>query len=173
MSGRRCFSVGAIICGLAVGSGAFAAHGLDKFFVEKYADQTREVGGQSVPLAAKFLNDFKTGAEYQMYHGLAIIAAGLLDETAGQPVRRTIAAWSFLLGIILFSGSLYVLTLTGNVTKWRRCHALRRTGLFSRVALSCARGFAQRFITSFCGSHSTVNLQQSCSTFFSGDCDES
>lgn len=97
-------------------SGAFAAHGLDKIFVEKYADKERTVGGQTVPLAAKFLNDFKTGAEYQMYHGLAIIATGLMIERRPSLAAR-IAAWAFLLGIILFSGSLYILTTTG-VTKW-------------------------------------------------------
>lgn len=116
MSGTHWISIGAIICGLAVGSGAFAAHGLDEIFVKKYADQTRVVGAQTVPLAAKFLNDFKTGAEYQMYHGLAIIAAGLLLDRRPSRIGN-VAAWSFLIGIVLFSGSLYILTLTG-VTKW-------------------------------------------------------
>ena len=101
MSGQRWISIGAIICGLSVGTGAFAAHGLDKIFVKQYADQTRQVGGQTVPLAAKFLNDFKTGAEYQMYHGLAIVAAGLMMER--RPTRAAcVAAWSFLLGTVLF-----------------------------------------------------------------------
>lgn len=115
MSGSRWISIGAIFCGLAVACGAFAAHGLDKVFVEKYAEGTRVVGGQTIPLAAKFLNDFKTAAEYQMYHGLGIIAVGLLLAQ-----RRSrwgnCAGWSFLWGILLFSGSLYVLTLTG-ITK--------------------------------------------------------
>lgn len=108
--------MGAIFCGLAVALGAFAAHGLDKVFVQKYADKTREVAGQTVPLATKFLNDFKTGAEYQMYHGLALIAVGLVAQR--RPSRAaTVAGWAFALGIILFSGSLYTLTLTG-VTRW-------------------------------------------------------
>ena len=116
MTGQRWITVGTVFCGLSVALGAFAAHGLDKIFVAKYADMTRIVGGQTLPLAAKFLNDFKTGAEYQMYHGLALIAAGLIAER--RPNRLTsIAAWSFALGIMLFSGSLYLLTLTG-VTKW-------------------------------------------------------
>ncbi len=96
--------------------GAFAAHGLDKVFVAKYAEGTRTVGGQTIPLAAKFLNDFKTAAEYQMYHGLALIAVGLVVDR--RPSRAaTLAGWSFAMGIVLFSGSLYTLTLTG-VTKW-------------------------------------------------------
>lgn len=116
MSGARWISIGAVVCGLAVGLGAFGAHGLQDMFAKKYADMTRTVAGQTVPLASKFLNDFKTGAEYQMFHGLAIIAAGLLAQRRPAP-SKTLAAWAFALGILLFSGSLYILTLTG-VTKW-------------------------------------------------------
>ena len=116
MTGSRWTSLGAIFCLFSVAFGAFAAHGLDRVFVEKYAGRTREVGGQTLPLATKFLNDFKTGAEYQMYHGLGLIAVGLILDR--RPSRAaSIAAWMFASGIVLFSGSLYVLTLTG-VTKW-------------------------------------------------------
>ena len=116
MTGSRWTSLGAIFCLFSVAFGAFAAHGLDRVFVEKYAGRSREVGGQTLPLAAKFLNDFKTGAEYQMYHGLALIAVGLILDR--RPSRAaSIAAWMFAVGIVLFSGSLYVLTLTG-ITKW-------------------------------------------------------
>ena len=116
MAGRNWLLLGAILGGLSVGLGAFAAHGLDKVFVEKYAGQTRVVAGETVPLSKKFLNDFQTGAEYQMSHSLALLAIGLLSE------RRTsrslaVAGWAFVVGIVLFSGSLYILTLTG-VTKW-------------------------------------------------------
>ena len=116
MTGQRWIFIGAVFCGLAVALGAFAAHGLDKVFVEKYAGETREIGGQTLPRAAKYLNDFKTGAEYQMYHGLALIAVGLLAERRSSRAA-IIAAWSFSGGIVLFSGSLYLLTLTG-VTRW-------------------------------------------------------
>ncbi len=116
MTGPRWTSLGAIFCLFSVAFGAFAAHGLDRVFVEKYAGRSREVGGQNLPLAAKFLNDFKTGAEYQMYHGLALIAVGLILDR--RPSRAaSIAGWLFATGIVLFSGSLYILTLTG-VTKW-------------------------------------------------------
>lgn len=116
MTGTRWVSIGCLFCGLAVAFGAFAAHGLNEVFSKKYAGQTREVAGQTLPLATKFLNDFRTGAEYQMYHGLALIAVGLVAER--QPSRRaTFAAWAFTVGIVLFSGSLYILTLSG-VTKW-------------------------------------------------------
>ncbi|WP_010587603.1 DUF423 domain-containing protein [Schlesneria paludicola] len=116
MTGARWISIGCIFCGLAVAFGAFAAHGLNQVFTEKYAGQTRDFAGQTVPLATKFLNDFRTGAEYQMYHGLALIAVGLVSER--RPSRMTsIAGWAFAIGIVLFSGSLYTLTLTG-ATKW-------------------------------------------------------
>lgn len=116
MSANRWLFIGALCGGLSVGTGAFAAHFLDGFFSVKYAGQQRQVGGETVSLASKFLHDFKTGAEYQMYHSLALLGVGLMAE------RRTsraihVAGWAFTAGMILFSGSLYVLTLTG-VTRW-------------------------------------------------------
>lgn len=109
-------TLGAILAGLAVAAGAFAAHGLDRFFTEKYAGQTREVAGQTVPLATKFLGDFRTGAEYQMSHALGLLAVAAL--AARRPSKAAnVAGAAFVAGIVLFSGSLYVLTLTG-VTKW-------------------------------------------------------
>lgn len=116
MNGPNWICVGAVFCGLAVGTGAFAAHGLGKIFAEKYRDMTRIEAGQEIPLAAKFLNDFKTGAEYQMYHGLALIAVGVIGRYRAT-MLLTVAGWAFAFGILLFSGSLYILTLTG-VTKW-------------------------------------------------------
>ena len=111
---------GAVVAGLAVAAGAFGAHGLDRQFYEKYAGQTYEkkVGTtvvSQVPLAQKYLADFKTGAEYQMYHGLALLAAGLLAQT--RPSRRlTIAGVCFVAGVVGFSGGLYAYTLSGE--KW-------------------------------------------------------
>lgn len=112
MFASRWLLLGAVFGGLSVALGAFAAHGLDKVFVEKYSGQTRVVGGETMPLARKFLNDFKTAAEYQMYHALALIAVGLMTQQRPS-AALTIAGVSFTLGILLFSGSLYVLTLTG------------------------------------------------------------
>ena len=116
MSASRWLLLGAMFGGLSVGLGAFAAHGLDKVFVEKYAGQTRVVAGETVPLSKKFLGDFKTGADYQMSHSLALIAVGLLAQRRAS-VRLVIAGAAFTVGIVMFSGSLYILTLTG-VTKW-------------------------------------------------------
>lgn len=116
MCNAKCWLVtAAVLGGLAVVTGAFAAHGLDDFLLTKYADQTRTVTGQQIPAAVKYLGDFKTAAEYQMYHALALLAVGLL--ALHRPCRSlTVAGYGFVAGIVLFSGSLYVLVLTG-VTK--------------------------------------------------------
>jgi uncharacterized membrane protein YgdD (TMEM256/DUF423 family) len=86
-------ALGALNAAIAVGAGAFAAHGL------------RE------RLDARALEVFETGARYQMYHAFAIVLAGLV---AGAGASRAAAAgWVFQVGIALFSGSLYALALTG------------------------------------------------------------
>jgi len=87
-------AIAAINGGLAVASGAFAAHGL----------QGR--------IDAQALQTFETGTRYHMYHALAIGLAALAmrDAAAGAAVS---AAGFFLAGILLFSGSLYLLALTG------------------------------------------------------------
>jgi uncharacterized membrane protein YgdD (TMEM256/DUF423 family) len=113
-------TTGALLAGLAVAAGAFAAHGLDRPLFEKYADQTYEkkVNGtvvSQVPLAQKYLADFKTGAEYQMYHGLALLAVGLLAQVRTSRML-TIAGICFAAGCVGFSGGLYAYALTG--TKW-------------------------------------------------------
>src|SRR3984957_15526790 len=86
-------------------------------FVENYRDTPpKMVAGREVPASWKYLQDFKTGAEYQMYHALALLAVGLAAR-GGRTRMLDVAGWAFLLGIVLFSGSLYVLTLTGE-TRW-------------------------------------------------------
>jgi uncharacterized membrane protein YgdD (TMEM256/DUF423 family) len=111
----RWLKIGTLFAGLAVVLGAFAAHGLGDFLLRKYAGMTKEVLGQSIPAASKYLADFKTAAEYQMSHSLALVAVGLLAwHRPGRSLN--VAGGAFLLGILLFSGSLYLLVLTG-ITK--------------------------------------------------------
>jgi uncharacterized membrane protein YgdD (TMEM256/DUF423 family) len=86
-------ALGSLNAAFAVGAGAFAAHGL------------RE------RLDAHALEVFQTGARYQMYHALAIVIAGFLVGAGAN--RATTAGWLFQAGIALFSGSLYVLAVTG------------------------------------------------------------
>ncbi len=142
MSGRNWLILGAVFGGLSVACGAFAAHGLDRVFVEKYAGQTRVVAGETVPLPKKFLNDFKTGTEYQMSHSLALLAVGLLAERRASRAL-TIAGSAFVAGIVLFSGSLYILTLTG-VTRWGMVTPLGGVAfLVGWAALACAVVFGK------------------------------
>lgn len=105
-------AIGALLAGLAVVTGAFAAHGLDGMLQRKYEGQTRCVLGRDIPAAEKYLGDFKTAAHYQMVHALALLFVGLL--AASKPsTSLQIAGWSFLVGIIVFSGSLYLLVVAG------------------------------------------------------------
>ena len=113
MQGRVWLIWGAVLAGSAVALGALAAHGLDAYFKDKYAESApREVAGVKVPAALKYLQDFKTAAEYQMYHALGLLAIGLLAQSR-RSLAWPVAGWCFVLGIALFSGCLYLLTLTG------------------------------------------------------------
>lgn len=108
---------GAILAGLGVALGAFGAHGLDRLLKNVYSpEDVRTIAGLTVPATWKYLQDFKTGAEYQLTHSLALLVVGLLARD-GSRRSLTIAGWSFLFGIVLFSGSLYVLAVTG-VKAW-------------------------------------------------------
>lgn len=115
MTGNGWMATGALSAGIAVICGAFAAHGLDKTLAEKYAGQTRVVTGEEIPASRKYLGDFRTAAEYQMYHALGMLAVGAL-LMSNASTAANVAGWSFLIGTLLFSGSLYALVLTG-VTK--------------------------------------------------------
>jgi uncharacterized membrane protein YgdD (TMEM256/DUF423 family) len=79
---------------IGVALGAFGAHGLR---------------GRLTP---DMLGVFETGVRYQLIHAVALLAvAGLMDRLSGSLV--TAAGWLFLAGMVLFSGSLYLLALTG------------------------------------------------------------
>jgi len=92
---RRLVVTGGICALLAVVFGAFGAHA---------------VRGMITP---DLFAAYQTGAQYQFYHALGIIAIGIVS--AFPPTRRCIqiAGWLMLAGIVLFSGSLYLLALTG------------------------------------------------------------
>ena len=91
---RLFFALGSASALVAVGAGAFGAHGL----------RTR--------LAPDLLAVFETAARYQMYHALALLAvAWAITRWPGAWPAR--AGWLFLIGTVLFSGSLYALALSG------------------------------------------------------------
>ena len=91
----RTFLLAGAVAGLiAVAFGAFGAHAL------------RE------KLTPEMLAVFETGVRYQMYHALALLlTAALLPKTTGAAI--VYAGWLFVAGIVLFSGSLYLLAVTG------------------------------------------------------------
>lgn len=86
--------LGALNAVISVAAGAFGAHGL----------RTR--------LAPDLLAIFETAARYQMYHALGLIAVGWV-ASGRSSIAANGAGWCMLAGIILFSGSLYLLALTG------------------------------------------------------------
>lgn len=90
---RTFVMIGALAGVVGVALGAFGAHGLR---------------GR---LSPEMLAVFETGVRYQMYHALALLALGALGTAIGGRLL-TIAGWSFTAGIVLFSGSLYLLALT-------------------------------------------------------------
>lgn len=85
--------------GLSVAGGAFASHALK----ERLTDRALAI--------------FETGARYQMYHALALLLVALLLSRAQESqVFFAVAGWAFIAGNIIFSGSLYTLSLTN--IKW-------------------------------------------------------
>ena len=86
-------TAGAIFGALAVALGAFGAHGLENLT----SDQ-------------KILDTFRTGVQYQIYHALSIVAVAFFyDKLIARRVR--LSGYCFIGGIILFSGSLYLLAM--------------------------------------------------------------
>lgn len=114
MCGSDCWLKCAGVMGaLAVIVGAFGAHGVDSYFEEKYADTPeKNLTGMTVPASWKYMQDYQTGVRYHFYHVIGLLAVGLLLRERRCRALE-IAGWCFLSGIVLFSGSLYVLTLTG------------------------------------------------------------
>ena len=108
----RQIRAGAVLACLAVILGAFAAHGLDAYLIKTWTDVTKTVAGQEFAGPWKYLQDFKTGAEYQMYHALGLIAVGVVGSCNGTKRPLNVAASCFVVGILFFSGSLYALVLT-------------------------------------------------------------
>ena len=94
MTSRHLVALGATMAALAVAAGAFGAHAL------------------RARLAPGDLLVFETGARYQMYHGLALIASSWVAERWPGPLASA-AGWCVLAGIVLFSGSLDARTLSG------------------------------------------------------------
>ncbi|GAB4229356.1 MAG: DUF423 domain-containing protein [Chlamydiales bacterium] len=85
---------GMLFAAISVILGAFGAHALKS------------------KLSAEMLTVFEVGVRYQMYHALGLILLGIWALPQSNPYIIW-AGWSFIIGIVLFSGSLYLLSLTG------------------------------------------------------------
>ena len=106
MSAAFWLRVGAVWGFLAISMGAFGAHGLEARFTS-----LGEIPGS---LSGERLKaNFNTAAQYQMYCALAIVAVGVLAQTGRGGAALQAAGWLFLLGSLIFSGSLYILATTG------------------------------------------------------------
>ena len=91
---RTFFALGSLLAAIAVAAGAFGAHAL------------------RARLSPADLATFETGARYQMYHALALLAVAWAAQQWPGALPRA-AGWLFVAGIVVFSGSLYTLVLTG------------------------------------------------------------
>lgn len=105
MSGKTTLIVASVLGALAVVIGAFGAHALPNWLGKQDLDE------QAI---AKRLDNLDVGARYHMYHALALLGIGILQQSMPQAGRM--ATVSFLIGILLFSGGLYFYSLTG-ITK--------------------------------------------------------
>ena len=92
---KNFFLIAAILGFLAVAFGAFGAHGL------------RE------RLSPEMMAVFEIGVRYQMYHVFALLTVAAAIAHFGRARMLLVAGWSFVAGILIFSGSLYALALTG------------------------------------------------------------
>lgn len=86
---RKVASIGMFLMALTIALGAFGAHGLKKI------------------VDAAALNTFEVGIRYQMYHALAIVVLGFVKVP---DALRKVVFWFFVVGILFFSGSIYLLT---------------------------------------------------------------
>ena len=94
MTARLASTFGALSAAVAVALGAFGAHAL----------RSR--------LEPRDLEIFETAVRYQMYHALALLAAGWLLARGG--TGASTAAWAFVAGTVIFCGSLYLMVATGH-----------------------------------------------------------
>ncbi len=92
-------TIAALLGGSAVGFGAFGAHALK----ERLSERSLEI--------------FETATRYQMYHALALLLVGvLMSRSTTEQTFLTASGWAFIIGVILFCGSLYALSFSG--IKW-------------------------------------------------------
>ena len=82
--------IGILCCALSVVIGAFGAHSLESTIADK-------------------METFKTGVQYQIFHGLGLILIGILSKVLG--LDLSMSGYLMIAGIVLFSGSLYLISI--------------------------------------------------------------
>lgn len=107
MSPKTMAILGALLAAAGVGLGAYGAHGLE--------GALRNAGYEAD--LVKRLAWFETGVKYQLYHALALVTLAALATSVPSGGLR-VAAIAFVIGIALFSGSLYGMTFLGE--EWRK-----------------------------------------------------
>lgn len=107
---------GALLAALAVATGAFGAHALQALVSEKA------------------IKTWETAVQYHIFHAIAIVVCGLLQQYV-QPQKLQLAARFFLIGLLLFSGSLYAMVLLQAVglTSYRWLGAITPLGGFAFI----------------------------------------
>ena len=101
--GSSWITIGASFGLLAVGFGAFGAHGLEEHFTK--------LAETDPALAVKRMANWQTAAQYQMHHSIAIVLAGLFMQIRSSRMAA-FSALCFAIGIVIFSGCLYALVLS-------------------------------------------------------------
>ncbi|MCE7053753.1 DUF423 domain-containing protein [Algoriphagus sp. AGSA1] len=96
MKGKQLIQMAALLGAAAVGIGAFGAHGLNNLLLETGRTET-----------------FETAVRYHFYHTLAIFLIGILAGVKPEWKQLSTAASLMVFGIVIFCGSLYILSLTG------------------------------------------------------------
>ena len=86
---------GAVLAAIAVGMGAFGAHGL------------------RTQLSTEMMTVYKTATDYHMYHALGLLLVGIMAKLFPASTMLTWAGIMMIAGILLFSGSLYILSISG------------------------------------------------------------
>ena len=93
---RVFLTIAALLGGSSVGFGAFGAHALK----ERLSERSLEI--------------FETAVRYQMYHALALLLVGvLMSRSQVEETFLTASGWAFIVGVVLFCGSLYALSFSG------------------------------------------------------------
>jgi uncharacterized membrane protein YgdD (TMEM256/DUF423 family) len=122
MSSRGAIVWGACLAALGVLLGAFGAHGLE--------DRLADLGYQSD--LAKRLGWFETGVKYHLIHAMGMIVMGLVIERREIGKFLRLAPACLLTGIVLFSGSLYGMTILSD--QWRMLGAITPLGGLAFIA---------------------------------------